>query len=423
MQTHRKLSALAVTLLACACAGLPGATLAAPAPAASTIVGGATRATAMRYAITDLGTLPSGYFSQAAGNAIGGLVAGGSSGADGLEHAVLWFRGQAIDLAAPGFNSDAFGVNVFGLVSGQTEIDAADPYAENFCGYFTGRACRPFAWQSGQRKLLPLLGGANGTVGDNVNLFGQIPGTAETSQADLDCPGEASAIGTGPQRLAFKPVLWNAPKGTVRELATLPGDDVGIAFWVNDLGQAVGVTGTCADTSLPPLSVGRHAVLWERDGTPTDLGNLGGLGDPAQPGVGNVAHAINDRGQVVGVSALAGNTATHGFLWTRAQKMRSLDPLPGQAQSGAVGLNNLGDAVGVSFDGMLWDAVMAGESAAVIWRNGGAPADLNTLVAAPTPLYLLFAFSIDDAGVIVGMAFDTASGEVHAFQATPTRRR
>lgn len=418
MKSFRTLFLITAVVLGTACAGSsdPAGAATPHKTSVSPVAAGK-----IRYVISDLGTLPGGSFSQAAGNTITGMVAGGSNGADGLEHAVLWSHGHAINIGPDGFNSDAFSVNIFGQAGGQMEIDRADPLDENFCAYGTGRQCRPFVWQSGQRKLLPLLGGNNGSVGDNINLFGQIPGVAETGQVDPNCPGEMSAGGTGPQRLSFKPVIWGPKLGNVRELATLPGDDVGMAFWVNDLGQAVGVTGTCANTTLPPLSVGRHAVLWERNGTPVDLGNLGGIGDPAQPGVGNVAHAINNWGQVVGVSALSGNTATHGFLWTRAGKMKSLDPLPGQTQSGALGINNLGNAVGVSFEGMLWDAVMAGNAAAVIWRNGGAPADLNQLVAQPTSLYLLFAFAINDAGEIVGLAFDTQSGQVHAFRATPVR--
>lgn len=421
MQTNRRLLSVVAALLAGA-----GAVVTVPAHAAANHAAQASTPAsrdAIRYTITDLGTLPGGAFSQAAGNALGGLIVGGATGADGLEHATLWVRGHAKDIGPKGVNSDAFAVNLFGRVSGQVETDAADPLGENFCAYGTGRQCRPFVWQAGRMRLLPLLGGNNGSVGDSINLLGQIPGVAETGEPDPRCPGGVSAGGTGPQRVYFRPVLWGPQPGRVRELATLPGDDVGVAFWVNNLGQAVGVTGTCADTTLPPLSVGRHAVLWERDGTPVDLGNLGGTGDPAQPGVGNVAHAINDFGDVVGVSALAGNTAAHGFLWTRARKMRSLDPLPGQAQSGAISINNSGDAVGVSFDGMLWDAVQSGNASAVVWPRGGAPADLNALVAQPTSLYMLFAFSINDAGEIVGLAFDTDSGQVHGFRATPVRRR
>lgn len=423
MPNHPKMLFIATAMFAVASAPAASAAVAAPANAAPRASAAPARAAQVRYAITDLGTLPGGGFSQAAGIALSGIVAGGGTAADGSEHALLWVRGRPVDIGPAGVNSDAFSVNLLGQASGQTEVTTSDPYAENFCGYGTGLACRPFAWQGGRMLVLPLLGGNNGTVGDNVNLWGQIPGVAETAQLDPDCPGAASAVGTGPQRLAFRPVIWGPKAGSVRELALLPGDNVGMAFWVNDLGQAVGTTGTCANTSLPPLAVGQRAVLWERDGHPTDLGNLGGTGDPAHPGVGNVAHAINDLGQVVGVSALAGNTTAHGFIWTRAKGMRSLDPLPGFPQSGAVSINNAGDAVGVSFDGMLWDAIAAGNAAAVVWKDGGAPMDLNGLVSGPTPLYLLFAFDINDAGEIVGFAFDVDSGDVHGFRATPVRGR
>ncbi|MGN6789874.1 MAG: hypothetical protein ACTHJP_10115 [Rhodanobacteraceae bacterium] len=59
----------------------------------------------------------------------------------------------------------------------------------------------------------------------------------------------------------------------------------------------------------------------------------------------------------------------------------------------------------------------------MIWRGGGAAADLDDLIGGSTPLYLLTAMNIDDAGEIVGFAVDTRSGEVHAFRATPVRGR
>src|SRR5262249_17397915 len=51
------------------------------------------------------------------------------------------------------------------------------------------------------------------------------------------------------------------------------------------------------------------------DGTPHDLGNLGGVGGIA----GNHACALNNRGQAVGHSELANNATFHGFLWTEAR--------------------------------------------------------------------------------------------------------
>ena len=37
----------------------------------------------------------------------------------------------------------------------------------------------------------------------------------------------------------------------IRKLPPLHGDSVGMAFWINDHGQAVGASGRCANTILP----------------------------------------------------------------------------------------------------------------------------------------------------------------------------
>ena len=52
-----------------------------------------------------------------------------------------------------------------------------------------------------------------------------------------------------------------------------------------------------------------------------DLGSLGGtLGNPT---------AFNNRGQVVGVSNLAGDLTSHPFLWTKSRGMQDLGTLGG----------------------------------------------------------------------------------------------
>ena len=414
MKLQTSLCVISAALLASACTGSIRPAAAAPGGKAPVT---ASAASQTRYAITDLGALPGGSFSTGAAIAMTGVVVGGSNAADGLEHAVVWSRGAPANIGPAGANSDAYGVNAFGQVSGLTEIEAEDPNHENFCAYGTTRQCRPFVWQAGRMKLLPLLGGHNATVGDNVNLFGQIPGAAETAQADPSCPKVPAPNGTGPQVLGYKPVLWNATKGTVRELRLPAGDTVGLAHWVNDLGQAVGASGTCANFIPPPFVAAPHAVLWERDGTPVVLGNLGGAGDFAT-GAGTHATSINNRGQVVGISVLKDNQTSRAFIWTRATgKMRQLAPVAGHPHSAALAINDWGDAVGASGTLPFEDAHAA------IWRNGGAAEDLNDLVAGSTPLYLLTAMNIDDAGNIVGFAVDTGSGEVHAFRATPVRGR
>ena len=71
---------------------------------------------------------------------------------------------------------------------------------------------------------------------------------------------------------------------------------MGFALGLNDLGQAVGSSGSCANTtsnSVTGLVAGPHAVLWDSDGSATDLDNLGGK-------LINTGAAINNGGEVVG---------------------------------------------------------------------------------------------------------------------------
>ena len=52
-------------------------------------------------------------------------------------------------------------------------------------------------------------------------------------------------------------------------------------------------------------------------------------------------------------------------------------------------------------------------------RRAGVMTDLNTLVQANSPLYLLLACSINSASEITGLALDPISGELHGYVATP----
>jgi probable HAF family extracellular repeat protein len=367
------------------------------------------------YTVTDLGPTDT-PFSQATYVNNHGLVTGFETAADGTQHAVLWYRGAITDISKPGLggpNSGAGGANEFGQVIGGAETLNADPNNENFCGYGTGFQCLAFLWQNGVMTPFPTLGGINSGYGQ-INNLGQVAGYAENDTRDPDCRPGVSVNGTGPQVLDFEPVIWGPRRGQIRQLPLLPGDTVGVAFWTNDEGQAVGMTGSCGNTVIPGFSTAPHAVIWEKNGSVHNLGNLGGTVNTSMLGVGTVAFAINNQGQVTGVSALPGNETFHPFLWTRDTRMRDLGVLSGDLVGAGLGINNEGDVVGASISA---PGPASGNPRAFLWRNG-VMNDLNQLVPAGSPLYLLTAFAINDVGQVAGFGV-TSTGEIHAFLATP----
>jgi probable HAF family extracellular repeat protein len=347
------------------------------------------------------------------------MTTGVATAADGSQHAVYWLFGQMTDIAKPGLgglNSSAGAVNEFGLVMGGAETTSKDPNNENFCGYGSGLQCLVFTWQwgDGGMRALPTLGGTNATWGA-INNLGEISGIAETNHKDSNCPASVAVDGTGPVQFDFEPVIWGPKVGSIRQLPLLSGDTVGFAMGINDHGQAVGASGACANTVLPGFAAAPHAVLWESDGTPVNLGNLGGTVNTSILAVGNFAAAINNRGMVVGQSTLEGNTTFHPFLWTRQTGILDLGVLSGDLVGIATDVNNQGVIVGASVSA---PGPSSGNARAYIWEQGKMT-DLNELAANGNSLYLLTAFSINDAGVIAGFGV-TDDGELHGFLATPS---
>lgn len=348
-----------------------------------------------QYTILDLGTLGGSFSLAYAINDRGQIDGFSTLPGDGLTHSFLWKNGVMTDLGTLGGpNSESFAnLNNAVQVAGTAETSITDPNDENFCSFGTNLECLGFVWQHGIMTPLSTLGGTNGQAAA-INNRGQVAGYSETATADPACPA--------PQVLHFLPTLWTA--GHPRALPLYSGDTEGAAFWMNNSGQVVGASGVCAPYDpryALPLQP-RHALVW-RDGRPVDLGNLGGQ-------YNNGAFAINDLGQIVGASDLPGDTYQHAFLWQR-HAMTDLGTLAGDVTSAAVAINNRGQITGVSADA---NADIRG----FLWQDG-TMYDLNNLVYGTTPLYLLHGFGINNAGEIVGFAFNTNTGEVHGFLATP----
>jgi probable HAF family extracellular repeat protein len=356
---------------------------------------------AVQYTITDLGTLDGGTFSQPFFIDRYGLVSGSASLPDGTQNAVLWLNGQMKDIGTPGLggpNSIAFVDNESSRAVGEAETSTSDPNGEDFCGFGTHLTCLPFLWQAGGMIQLPTLGGNNG-VAKAISNRGEVAGFAENSTPDPGCPA--------PQVLHFKPVVWE--KGLIHKLPTFGGDPDGVAQQINDNGEVVGGSGTCAAFNADFLYnlVPVHALLWEK-GKATNLGNLGG--ETGQAG-GNIAYDINNQGQVVGNSDLPGDTTFDAFLWTRKTGMQDLGTLSGDVASVSLSINDAGSVVGASLDANF-------DARAFLWEKG-VMTDLNTLIAGDSPLYLLTGCSINSRGEITGLGL-TSTGETHTYLARPT---
>jgi len=363
-----------------------------------------------RYTVTDLGTL-GGSYSYGYGINNAGVVSGGAATqaqTDGVSQtAFLWDRGHFFNLgtlggiACPDCSSEAGGPNAKGESPILSETSEPAYMGEDFCGFGTHRQCLGAIWKNGKMTALSTLRGGQNGQAYWTNDRGQVVGFAENGTIDPTC---ASSVPF--QVLRFEAVIWG-PNGDVHELHPLKGDTVGFAFGINDKGEAVGATGVCSNTSLPPVHpAGAHAVLWEKDGTPTDLGSLAGLAP-------NVAGSINNLGQVVGTSPFSDGTI-HSFLWTRTTGMQDLGTFPGAVVTVAPcchTINDKGQVAGFSIDAV-------GNMRAFLWRNG-VMSDLNALVP-DSPLYLLAASSINDAGEIAGYGVNS-DGDVHAFLATPRK--
>lgn len=279
-------------------------------------------------------------------------------------------------------------INDFGQIVGYSETAVPDPNGEDVCTFGTHLTCRPFVWQVFHMSALPTLGGNNGQA-SAINNRGQIVGFAEDGTVDSSCPA-----GKTNNRTQL-PVLWENGKAKAKALPT-GHDPSGNALWINDKGQIVGFTGTCAATS--------HAVVWNNN-------NINTLPDNK---TGAEAFANNNRGQIVGFVGAPDNGTPNAALWQN-DTLTNLGLLPGDAGGIASGINDKGQVVGSNFDSNgNWNH-------AFIWQNN-VMTNLNALFPKNSNLFAVMANKINERGQISGMAIVLSGPDknnIHAFIATP----
>ncbi len=356
------------------------------------------------YSVVELGEL-----GGTAGSANGINDRGWITGADNLpgdltSMATLWVNGSTIPLGNLGGPNSAVAWPVKsdnGVIVGISETADADPTGEYF-------SCWPFfAAGTPTGQICKGFRWQNG----QMTALPPFPGGYSSYATGVNNQGQIvgwaengvhdSTCDPSFQILQFRAAIWQ-PDGTMKELPPLPGDSTSAATAINDIGQVVGISGDCG------IAVGgvsaRHAVLWQ-NGVPMDLGNIGG-------DAWNTPTAINNHGTIIGFANTAPGTARtfEGFIWTQAGGMKPLGLLPGDIRSEALGINEKGQVVGLSRGGPYLFR-------AFLWQNNTLY-DVNQLTLSGSP-FLLYAGDIDQQGRIVGEALDLNTGEAPGFTATP----
>jgi probable HAF family extracellular repeat protein len=193
-----------------------------------------------------------------------------------------------------------------------------------------------------------------------------------------------------------EPFLWEKDKG-MTSLGTL-GGTCGSTFGLNNGGQVIGFSDLAGDLTL-------HPFLWER-GSLTDLGTLGGSF--------GIAYGINNSGEVVGWATNKNDQAQLAFLW-KGGVMTNLGTLNGDDCSIAFHINSKGQIVGISFP---CASPVFPNFHGFLWQNGFMT-DLNAFAPPGSSLTTWGdGIFINDRGEIAGLRV-LPDGDLHAFLLVP----
>lgn len=310
------------------------------------------------YSYTDLGTLGGSQSWAYDVNDFGQVVGESLTLHDGPSHIMLWDAGTLVDL---GPNGKANSINNAGQMAGLT--------------FVIGQTNRATIWSGGTEIALPELAGTLASEGKAINNAGQVAGNTQVD----------------PFHGHIRATLWNG--STATDLGSGSRTD-SYALGLNSLGHVSGYTWSSDGIE--------HATVW-KNGTISELDAI--AGEDA-----SFAYAINDAGLAVGYShSVSGDVAT---VWD-GTSVASLAALPG-GHAVATDINNSNQIVGYS--------EFATSARATLW-TGATTTDLNSFLDASVVSagwVLRTASAINDRGWIVGDAYNSLSGETHAYMLSST---
>jgi probable HAF family extracellular repeat protein len=327
---------------------------------------------APQFKIKDLGTL-GGTTSDAAGINQAGHVSGRSTTAAGDLHGYFWTaRTGMTDIGTLGGKlTFPTAINDRDQIVGYSQIGSNQPCIQASCNH-------AFIWtaKTGMVDLGTVDSKTFNIIPQSINNRGEVVGYFETF-------AQGPGIGHGIER----PFIWTPKRGMV-DLGTLPGDIAGFATAINDDGQVIGHSFNCA---LGVSCLGQ-AFVWNADEGIVGLGTLGGTSSSA--------NAINDRGEITGVSDTTGGS--HAFIWTHHFGMRDLGTLGSQSSGSAI--NGRGEIAGTYQSSV-------GQTRPFLWTHHRGMRDIGSLGGAfGSPS------AINNAGEIVGASATTSAN--HAFHWT-----
>jgi len=354
-------------------------------------------------------------------------------------HAFVWQNGAKTDLGLlpGGTNSQVNWISANGLMTGGADNGQFDPLLgiPQLRGTFWARD-----------GSITEVGALPGTYSSNpiaVNNRGEVVGDAMNT-----IPDSNSMLGIGYQTRAF---YWK--DGMMQDLGTLGTGTDALAGLINERGQVAGVSYTnaipsafCAGFGYPLLTTG--SFIWDKKNGMKDLGGFGGTC--------TLATGLNNRGQVVGGSALTGDSVFHPFVWDAATGITDLMGASNGFFGYAQAINDRGQIVGQACDAVtcyaaLWRKsggkwqetdlgifVITGgcpiprsvnASAQVVGtdycaglpflsEDGAAIVDLNTLITSNSGLQLNEAGEINDRGEITVNGYDV-NGNNHSVVLIP----